>query len=226
MYLAGEPKHSKWVCTRASKGSAQKIPALLREGQSEIFLKFSNIFQFLLKLLRGLVLINHYISVFSNIYANLFNVFQKYLSFQWENHSRSIKLEAVTFETIKNRITVRSLGVLLGQTNLTSHQNSLPELLQEKVNAAQGTWIDWQYLFDAAKLLAKCRSGTGNNVDKIMTKTNMDKVSNMLPNSWQNVSLHRIQCSTCWYFLRYTLQYTYPYAYYIEPCPRKELVCC
>ena len=56
------------------------------------------------------------------------------------------------------------------------------------MNAAQGTWIDWQYLFDAAKLLAKCRSGTGNNVDKIMTKTNMDKVSNMLPNSWQNVS--------------------------------------
>ena len=42
-----------------------------------------------------------------------------------------------------------------------------------------GTWIDWQYLFDSAKLLAKCR---------------------------------------------YTLQYTYPYAYYIEPCPRKELV--
>ncbi len=23
---------------------------------------------------------------------------------------------------------------------------------------------------------------------------------------------------------RYTLQYTYPYAYYMEPCPRKELV--
>jgi len=80
---------------------------------------------------------------------------KKYLHYfeRWENHSRSIKLEAVTFETIKNRIT-------------------------EKVNSAQGTWIDWQYLFDATKLLAKCR---------------------------------------------YTLQYTYPYAYYIEPCPRKEL---
>jgi len=80
---------------------------------------------------------------------------KKYLHYfeRWENHSRSIKLEAVTFETIKNRIT-------------------------EKVMSAQGTWIDWQYLFDAAKLLAKCR---------------------------------------------YTLQYTYPYAYYIEPCPRKEL---
>ena len=42
-----------------------------------------------------------------------------------------------------------------------------------------GTWIDWQYLFDSAKLLAKCR---------------------------------------------YTLQYTYPYAYYMESCPRKHLV--
>ena len=48
-----------------------------RVSLTEIFLIFSNIFQFLLKLLRGLVLINHYISVFSNIYANLFNVFLK-----------------------------------------------------------------------------------------------------------------------------------------------------
>jgi len=80
---------------------------------------------------------------------------KKYLHYfeRWENHSRSMKLEAVTLETIKNRIT-------------------------EKVMSGCGTWIDWQYLFDAAKLLPKCR---------------------------------------------YTLQYTYPYAYYIEPCPRKEL---
>jgi len=80
---------------------------------------------------------------------------KKYLHYfeRWENHSRSMKLEAVTLETIKNRIT-------------------------DKVMSCCGTWIDWQYLFDAAKLLAKCR---------------------------------------------YTLQYTYPYAYYIEPCPRKEL---
>lgn len=49
-----------------------------------------------------------------------------------------------------------------------------------KVMTASGTWIDWQYLLDAATLLAKCR---------------------------------------------YTLQYTYPYAYYMEPGPRKELVC-
>jgi len=80
---------------------------------------------------------------------------KKYLHYfeRWENHSRSMKLEAVTLDNIRNRIT-------------------------EKVMSNNGTWIDWQYLFDAAKLLAKCR---------------------------------------------YTLQYTYPYAYYIEPCPRKEL---
>jgi len=41
-----------------------------------------------------------------------------------------------------------------------------------------GTWIDWQYLFNAAALLAKCR---------------------------------------------YTLQYTYPYAYYMEAGSRKNL---
>lgn len=76
-----------------------------------------------------------------------------YLSFQWENHSKSIKLEAQTTEKIKNRI-------------------------NDKVMGGSGTWIDWQYLLDAAALLAKCR---------------------------------------------YTLQYTYPYAYYMEPCPRKEL---
>ena len=75
-------------------------------------------------------------------------------TFQWENHSRSLKLEAVTLEKIKNRIT-------------------------EKVMGGSGTWIDWQYLFDAAKLLARCR---------------------------------------------YTLQYTYPYAYYMETSPRKQLV--
>jgi ariadne-2 len=50
--------------------------------------------------------------------------------------------------------------------------------INEKVMGCCGTWIDWQYLLDAAALLAKCR---------------------------------------------YTLQYTYPYAYYMEPSPRKEL---
>jgi len=80
---------------------------------------------------------------------------KKYLHYfeRWENHSRSMKLEAATLDKIKNRIT-------------------------EKVMSSCGTWIDWQYLFDASSLLAKCR---------------------------------------------YTLQYTYPYAYYIEPSSRKEL---
>ena len=73
---------------------------------------------------------------------------------QWENHSKSMKLEAQTLAKIKNRI-------------------------NEKVMKSCGTWIDWQYLLDAAALLAKCR---------------------------------------------YTLQYTYPYAYYMEPSNRKKLV--
>jgi len=73
---------------------------------------------------------------------------------QWENHSKSMKLEAQTLEKIRNRIT-------------------------EKVMSGSGTWIDWQYLLDASSLLARCR---------------------------------------------YTLQYTYPYAYYMEASPRKELV--
>ncbi|XP_075219801.1 E3 ubiquitin-protein ligase ari-2 isoform X2 [Lycorma delicatula] len=80
---------------------------------------------------------------------------KKYLHYyeRWENHSKSLRLEEQTVEKIKSRINV-------------------------KVMTASGTWIDWQYLMDAAALLAKCR---------------------------------------------YTLQYTYPYAYYMEPGPRKEL---
>jgi len=80
---------------------------------------------------------------------------KKYLHYfeRWENHSRSMKLEAVTLDKINNRI-------------------------EDKVKASCGTWIDWQYLLDAANLLAKCR---------------------------------------------YTLQYTYPYAYYMSSCPRKQL---
>lgn len=77
-----------------------------------------------------------------------------YVVLQWENHSKSLKLEEQTLEGIKMRI-------------------------NKKVMNASGTWIDWQHLFEAASLLARCR---------------------------------------------YTLQYTYPYAYYMEPGPRKELV--
>lgn len=55
---------------------------------------------------------------------------------------------------------------------------NLKTRINHKVMNALGTWIDWQYLFTAATLLAKCR---------------------------------------------YTLQYTYPYAYFMEAGPRKEL---
>ncbi|CAD6221213.1 GSCOCG00005092001-RA-CDS [Cotesia congregata] len=80
---------------------------------------------------------------------------KKYLHYyeRWENHSKSLKLEEQTLENIKSRI-------------------------NKKVMNASGTWIDWQHLFGAASLLARCR---------------------------------------------YTLQYTYPYAYYMEPGPRKQL---
>ncbi|KFM80044.1 hypothetical protein X975_14917, partial [Stegodyphus mimosarum] len=79
---------------------------------------------------------------------------KKYLFYfeRWENHARSLRLEEQTLQKIKDRI-------------------------NEKVMANEGTWIDWQYLRNAAALLAKCR---------------------------------------------YTLQYTYPYAYYMES-DRKEL---
>ncbi|XP_064086283.1 potential E3 ubiquitin-protein ligase ariadne-2-like [Macrobrachium nipponense] len=80
---------------------------------------------------------------------------KKYLHYyeRWENHSKSLKLEEDTLSKIRERI-------------------------QEKVMAGTGTWIDWQYLLDAAALLARCR---------------------------------------------YTLQNTYPFAYYLESGPRKDL---
>jgi len=56
-------------------------------------------------------------------------------------------------------------------------KRKINQKIQEKVNNNIGTWIDWQYLLDAALLLAKCR---------------------------------------------YTLMYTYPYAYFMED-DRKKL---
>jgi len=90
-----------------------------------------------------------------SVHAQAREALKKYLHYyeRWENHSKSMKLEAQTLAKIKSRI-------------------------NEKVMSCHGTWIDWQYLLDAAALLAKCR---------------------------------------------YTLQYTYPYAYYMEASPRKEL---
>lgn len=80
---------------------------------------------------------------------------KKYLHYyeRWENHSKSLKLEQQTIDRMRQRI-------------------------NSKVMNGSGTWIDWQYLFNAAALLAKCR---------------------------------------------YTLQYTYPYAYYMEGGSRKNL---
>ncbi|XP_011151158.1 potential E3 ubiquitin-protein ligase ariadne-2 [Harpegnathos saltator] len=90
-----------------------------------------------------------------SVHAQAREALKKYLHYyeRWENHSKSLKLEEQTLEGIKMRI-------------------------NKKVMNASGTWIDWQHLFEAASLLARCR---------------------------------------------YTLQYTYPYAYYMEPGPRKEL---
>ncbi|XP_074645621.1 putative E3 ubiquitin-protein ligase ariadne-2 isoform X2 [Tubulanus polymorphus] len=80
---------------------------------------------------------------------------KKYLFYfeRWENHAKSLRLEEQTLKRITDRI-------------------------EEKVMNNEGTWIDWQYLLNAAELLCKCR---------------------------------------------YTLQYTYPYAYYLEKGPRKQL---
>lgn len=80
---------------------------------------------------------------------------KKYLFYfeRWENHAKSLKLEEQTLNKIKCRI-------------------------DDKVMKSSGTWIDWQYLLQAADLLKKCR---------------------------------------------YTLQFTYPYAYYLEKGPRKQL---
>ncbi|XP_076447202.1 putative E3 ubiquitin-protein ligase ariadne-2 isoform X3 [Babylonia areolata] len=80
---------------------------------------------------------------------------KKYLFYfeRWENHAKSLQLEKQTLQKIMDRINV-------------------------KVMENEGTWIDWQYLQNAAALLKKCR---------------------------------------------YTLQYTYPYAYYMDKGGRKEL---
>lgn len=62
---------------------------------------------------------------------------------QWENHNKSLQLEAQTYQRIQEKI-------------------------QERVMNNLGTWIDWQYLQNAAKLLAKVGScglfGTENRM--------------------------------------------------------------
>ncbi|XP_069142389.1 potential E3 ubiquitin-protein ligase ariadne-2-like [Argopecten irradians] len=90
-----------------------------------------------------------------SVHAQAREALKKYLFYfeRYENHAKSLKLEEQTLSKITTRI-------------------------QEKVMNNSGTWIDWQYLLDAAVLLRKCR---------------------------------------------YTLQYTYPYAYYMEKTARKQL---
>ncbi|CAO1300377.1 unnamed protein product [Diamesa tonsa] len=92
-----------------------------------------------------------------SVHAQAREALKKYLHYyeRWENHSKSLQLEEQTLDRLKRRI-------------------------NDKVMKGLGTstWIDWQYLFVAATLLAKCR---------------------------------------------YTLQYTYPYAYFMEPSSRKDL---
>ncbi|KAK1339269.1 hypothetical protein QTO34_019949 [Cnephaeus nilssonii] len=80
---------------------------------------------------------------------------KKYLFYfeRWETHTKSLQLEAQTYQRIHEKI-------------------------QERVMHDLGMWIDGQYLQNPAKLLAKCR---------------------------------------------YTLQYTYPCAYYMESGPREKL---
>ncbi|XP_055374311.1 potential E3 ubiquitin-protein ligase ariadne-2 [Condylostylus longicornis] len=90
-----------------------------------------------------------------SVHAQAREALKKYLHYyeRWENHSKSLQLEQQTLDRLRARV-------------------------NEKVMKGWGTWIDWQYLFNAAGLLAKCR---------------------------------------------YTLQYTYPYAYFMEAGSRKDL---
>lgn len=90
-----------------------------------------------------------------SVHAQAREALKKYLFYfeRYENHAKSLQLEEQTLQRITSKI-------------------------QDKVMKNTGTWIDWQYLLDAATLLKKCR---------------------------------------------YTLQYTYPYAYYMEKGARKQL---
>ena len=114
------------------------------------------------------------------------------IDFQWENHAKSLKLEEQTLRKIKDRI-------------------------QEKVMNQSGTWIDWQYLLDAATLLKKVSVLFRGHGVVFCPKITRNSSCNSSKHS--NTFIHIIfQC-------RYTLQYTYPYAYYLEKGPRKQLVC-
>jgi ariadne-2 len=97
---------------------------------------------------------------------------EKYLHYyeRWENHNKSLQLEQQLTEKIRKRIEDKVCPV----------STSPNHTIHDQVNAHEGTWIDWQYLYDAATLLTQCR---------------------------------------------YTLQYTYPFAFYLPPSPSRDLVC-
>lgn len=98
---------------------------------------------------------------------------------QWHNHDKSLKLEEDLLQQLNDKI-------------------------EAKVREGQSSWIDWQYIVEAAKHLTKVREGRGHG----------RPCHHPCP-----VSLPCVQC-------RYTLKYTYPYAYYMEAGPRKTLVGC
>lgn len=60
---------------------------------------------------------------------------------RWNNHMQSLKLEGKTLDKIRERI-------------------------NSKVMSNNGTWIDWQYLLNAADSLAKCRHTLQNTYPK------------------------------------------------------------
>jgi hypothetical protein len=67
---------------------------------------------------------------------------------QWYNHGASLNLEAQARKKIDQKI-------------------------HEKVNNNVGTWIDWQYLLDAATLLAKVCAGSKQQIFVLQCQNNM-----------------------------------------------------
>ena len=71
--------------------------------------------------------------MYNILYFQAREALKKYLHYyeRWENHSKSLQLEEQTLDRMKTRI-------------------------NEKVMKGLGTWIDWQYLFDAGKNKFDC----------------------------------------------------------------------
>ena len=71
--------------------------------------------------------------------SNNFPVKRSLFIIQWENHRKSLELEKEMLKKINERI-------------------------EEKVTQGEGTWIDWQYLKDAATHLTKVKQVTYHGV--------------------------------------------------------------